>query len=81
MPNKLIPYKTILAAKAGDYEAMQRILRHYAAYIAAYSKRTLEDEYGNKYEVVDEQIRQRIETKLMHSIIYKFDPYKQPPTT
>ncbi len=79
--SKLISYETILAAKAGDSEAMQTILKHYAPYIAAHSKRALFDEYGNRYEVVDEEIRQRIEAKLMSSIIFDFDPYKQPPST
>ncbi len=79
--NNLVPFDTILAAKAGDNEAMQAILKHYASYIASYSKRTLVDEYGNRYEVVDEEIRQRIEAKLMFQIIYHFNPYKMPPNT
>ena len=31
--SKLISYDTILAVKAGDSEAMGKILKHYAAYI------------------------------------------------
>lgn len=79
--SKLIPFETIVAAKAGDTEAMKAILKHYAPYIAAHSKRALFDEYGNRYEVIDEEIRQRIEAKLMFQIYYHFDPYKEPPTT
>ena len=51
------------------------ILRHYAPYIAFCAKRSFYDDYGSRYEIVDEDIRQRIETKLMIQIIYKFDPY------
>ncbi|MBP3654351.1 MAG: helix-turn-helix domain-containing protein [Oscillospiraceae bacterium] len=32
-----ISYTTILAAKAGDAEAMSKILRHYAPYIAVHA--------------------------------------------
>lgn len=73
-----IGYQTILAAKAGDSEAISSILRHYAAYISAHSKRPFFDEYGNRYELVDEEIRQRIEAKLIYQIVNKFDPYKSP---
>ena len=73
-----ISYQTILAAKAGDSEAISSILRHYAAYISAHSKRPFFDEYGNKYELVDEEIRQRIEAKLIYQIINRFDPYLRP---
>ncbi len=81
MPNALVSYQTILAAKNGSSDAMQHILQHYGAYIASFSKRTFSDEYGNRYEYVDEDIRQRIEAKLMYQIIYYFDPYKLPANT
>lgn len=73
-----IPSSIIVAAKAGDSEALQKILCHYSSYIASVSKRGFFDEYGNRYELVDEDCRQRIEAKLMYQIIYKFDPYKIP---
>lgn len=72
-------YQTILGAKAGDFEAMASILRHYSRYIIYYSRRTFFDKYGNSYELVDEDIKQRIEAKLMYQIIYKFDPNRFPP--
>ena len=37
MRNK-IPYRTIVAAKSGDNEAMVQILAHYAPYIPLWSK-------------------------------------------
>lgn len=73
-----IPYLTIVAAKAGDSEAMTTILIHFAPYIRRYSKRAFFDEYGNRYEFVDDEIRQRIEVKLMMGIVYKYDPEKLP---
>lgn len=74
-----IPYLTIVAAKSGDSAAMATILIHFAPYIRRYSKRTFYDEYGNHYEFVDDEIRQRIEVKLMMGIVYKYDPEKLPP--
>ena len=75
---ELIPLKTILAAKAGDSEALAEILRHYAPYIASFAKRPFYDEYGNRCDVIDEEIRHQIESKLMLQIVYKFDPEKLP---
>ncbi len=74
-----IPYLTIVAAKAGDSEAMTTILIHFAPYIRSCSKRTFHDEYGNRYEFIDDEIRQRIEVKLMMGIVYKYDPDQLPP--
>lgn len=76
---KLIPYAIIVAAKNGDSEAMSQILRHYEPYIIRCSKRTLYDEYGNQYQVVDEEIKNRIQSKLMYQIVYDFDPFRRPP--
>ena len=75
---KIIPYSTILAAKSGDSDAMTFILQHYSRYIIYYSRRTYIDSQGERYEIVDEDIKQRIEAKLMMQIIYKFDPNKIP---
>ena len=74
-----ISYTTIIAAKAGDSEALKAVLKHYAPYITVHSKRTFYDEFGNCREVVDEDIRQRIEAKLLYQIIEKFDPTRCPP--
>ena len=73
-----ISYDTIVAAKTGDSIAMTAILRHYAPYIAAHYRRRFYDEFNNSYEFVDEEIRQRIEAKLMIQIVYKFDPTSVP---
>lgn len=75
---KLISYEVILAAKSGDSEAMSQILRHYEPYIARCSQRSFYDEYGNQYQAVDEEIKNRIRAKLMYQLIYDFDPFKLP---
>lgn len=75
---KLIPYEVIVAAKQGDVEAMTRILRHYDRRISYYSRCPLFDEYGNRYEMVDPEIKSRIQAKLIHQIIFDFDPTKLP---
>lgn len=76
--DKLIPYEVIVAAKGGDGEAMNQILHHYEPYIIRCSRRTFYDEYGNRYHVVDEGIKNRIFAKLMYQLIYDFDPFKLP---
>ena len=73
-----IPYATIVKAKSGDAEAMSKIMRHYERYIIIHSMRVLYDEHGNHYEVLDHELRQRIETKLIFQIISKFDHTKVP---
>lgn len=73
-----IPYATIVKAKSGDAEAMSEIMRHYERYIIIHSMRVLYDEHGNHYEVLDHELRQRIETKLIFQIISKFDHTKVP---
>ena len=75
---KVIPYCTILAAKSGDSDAMTSILHHYSRYILYYSRRTFIDSQGDRYELVDEDVKQRIEAKLMMQIIYKFDTSRVP---
>lgn len=73
-----ISYETILAAKAGESDALAAIVRYYAPYIACFSKRTFYDENGNRYELVDKEIYKHIENRLMFQIVYKFNPEKLP---
>ena len=76
--DRLIPYSVIIAAKKGDPDAMRQILQHYDPYIDACSRRRFYDEYDTPYTLVDEDIKNRIQAKLMFQIIYDFDPYKPP---
>lgn len=77
--SNLVPYHIILAAKAGDSEAMDVILKHYEPFIVQLSTRSAIDEYGNTYDVVDRYMKERIESDLKYQIICNFDSMKLPP--
>lgn len=71
-PNKaasLLPYSTIEAAASGNVDAINAVLKHYERYIAALSTRTLYDENGAPHLCVDEEMRRRLETKLITKIL------------
>ncbi len=70
--NPLISYPVIAAAVRGDPEAVNRVLDHYSGYIAALSTRRGYDRNGGPRLAVDEEIRRRIETKLIVAIL-RFD--------
>ena len=69
---KSIPVPVILAAVNGDEKALATVVTHYQNYIRALATRPLKDEYGNEYLCVDEDMRLRLETKLIHSIVTGF---------
>ena len=45
----LLPMPVIEAARAGDAEAVEQVLRYYEGYINKLCTRTLYDKYGNPY--------------------------------
>lgn len=65
----LVPYPIILAATKGDPEAMKLMVQHFSGYIASLSMRKLYDERGNAYYGVDEDIRERLQAKLMRTVL------------
>lgn len=67
--NRLLPLTVIEAAAGGDVEAINAVLKHYAGYIARLSMRELYDEYGNPHLCVDEELRRRLETKLITKLL------------
>lgn len=67
--SSLLPYSTIEAASSGNVDAINAVLRHYERYIAAMSTRTLYDEVGVPHLCVDEEMRRRMETKLITKIL------------
>ena len=75
---KRIPYETILAAKREEPSAIKEILAHYDTYINCHSCRILYDEYGVPYTYIDEDIKARIQSKLLQKVINDFDPAKLP---
>lgn len=78
MSSKNIPYEVIVAAHAGEDEALRCVLKHYKKQIDFAARRMLYDEYGNRYDYIDQDIRQNIETMLIQQIITKFDPASLP---
>jgi len=65
----LLPYPVIIAANKGDPEAMQIVIQNYESYIAYLSMRKLRDERGNSYWGMDEDIRDRLRSKLMQAVL------------
>ena len=68
----LLPYPVITAAVAGNSEAMAKVVRHYSGYIATLVTRTIFDANNFPHFQIDEDLRRRLETKLMLSIL-EFD--------
>ena len=67
-----IPFSIIEKAINEDLEAMDYILAHYRNYIIRLSTRVARDENNNEYMYVDDDMRSRLESKLIYSIIKKF---------
>ncbi len=65
----LIPYLVIAAAVRGDPDAVNQVIRHYSGYIAALATRTSYDKNGNPHTDIDEDLRRRMETKLIIAIL------------
>lgn len=65
----LLPYSVIIAATKGDPEAMTAVVQHYESNIAYLSMRKLRDERGNTYYGIDEDIRDRLRSRLMRAVL------------
>lgn len=68
----LVPLPVILAAANGDESALAAVLSHYQGYIRFLAMRPIKDAYGNVSMCVDEDMRRRLETKLLYSIVSSF---------
>ena len=66
-----IPFSIIEKAINEDIEAIDYILAHYRNYIIRLSTRVARDENNNEYMYVDDDMRSRLESKLIYSIIKK----------
>ena len=64
-----LPVSVIIAASNGEVNAMKQVLKQYEGYIKSLSKRVFYDVYGNPYVYVDEDIRQRLQIKLLEAIL------------
>ena len=67
-----IPFSIIEKAINEDIEAIDYILAHYRNYIIRLSTRVARDENNNEYMYVDDDMRSRLENKLIYSITKKF---------
>ncbi len=65
----LLPYPIIVAATKGDADAMKIVMQHYASYINHLSMTTIRDENGNTYWGIDEDLRDRLQSKLMRAVL------------
>ena len=61
----LLPFPVISAAANGDTTAMCAILKHYEGYIAKLCTRTLKDDAVNTYSYLDEEMRNRLQVRLI----------------
>ncbi len=64
----LPPFENIQAAISGDIPAIHRIIKHYSNYIATLATKTVYDELGNSYRLLDEEMRQELEIELIMAI-------------
>ena len=51
---------------------MNAVLNHYKGYIRFLAMRPMKDEYGNEHLCVDDDMRLRLEAKLLYSIVTGF---------
>lgn len=65
----LLPFPVIVAATKGDPDAMRIVVQHYQSYIAYLSMQKIRDESGNTYWGVDEDFRERLQSKLMRAVL------------
>lgn len=62
---ELLPFHIIKNASAGDIDALHRVLENYEGYIRRLSTKVIYDEYGQAHYWVDEDLRRRLEIKLI----------------
>ncbi|WP_417083218.1 helix-turn-helix domain-containing protein [Evtepia gabavorous] len=76
--NGRIAYATIVAAKAGDTEAICEILRHYERYICHFAKRTVYDADGYSHNIIDDNRRKQIEAEYLTALWLHYDIHRLP---
>lgn len=67
-----IPVNVITAAMQAEPYAIAYVLQHYRNYIRKLATRVLKDEYDNEYLYVDTDMENRLQSKLVFSIISNF---------
>lgn len=66
---ELLPLSVIEAARAGDAEAVERVLRYYSGYMNKLCTRTLYELDGSPHVRVDEYMKHRLQNKLIRAIL------------
>lgn len=72
MTNKEM-YFTIVSAKCGNSEAMACIIKHFEGYINSCSMRKFVADDGTYIFRIDEDIKNRIISKLIYQIVMRYD--------
>lgn len=65
----LLPFPVIIAATKGDPDAMKIVLNRYEGDMSALSVRKMRDERGNTYYGVDQDIYDRLRSKLIRAVL------------
>lgn len=65
----ILPYPIILSAVKADPDAMAIVVKHYQSYILMLSTKKYIDEKGNSYYGADEEIQERLRSKLIQSVL------------
>lgn len=66
---ELLPLTVSDAARAGDTDAVEQVLRYYEGYINKLCTRTVYDESGCPHTCLDEHMKSRLENKLIRAIL------------
>ena len=66
-----LPLSVYVSARAGDPQAVERLLRYYDNYMNCLCTRTLYDEDGMPHMRVDEYMKHRLQAKLVKAIVNK----------
>jgi hypothetical protein len=71
---EVLPFPVIVLAVQGDVLAVNKVLKHFEPYIIRLSQKTLFDEMGNPHIHVEPEIKRRLETRLIVTILqFDFD--------
>ncbi len=65
----LLPYELIAEASTGDAVAINKVLKHYEGYIVYLSSKFSTDIHGRTSAIVDNELRQILETQLVTKIV------------
>ena len=66
---ELLPLAVSDAARAGNADAVEQVLRYYEGYINKLCTRTIYDGSGCPYTCLDEYMKSRLENKLIRTIL------------